>query len=66
MALFYPSPEGETLMVLILRKSYKGVHSAQVGFPGGKPESEDVSKEATALRETWEEIGVSSDKIKVL
>ena len=66
LALFYPSPKGETLMVLILRKSYKGVHSAQVGFPGGKPESEDVSKEATALRETWEEIGVSSDKIKVI
>ena len=66
LALFYPSIEGETLMVLILRKSYKGVHSAQVGFPGGKPEPEDVSKEATALRETWEEIGVSSDKIRVL
>ena len=27
LALFYPSPEGETLMVLILRKSYEGVHS---------------------------------------
>jgi 8-oxo-dGTP pyrophosphatase MutT (NUDIX family) len=66
LALFYPSFEGESLMVLILRKSYKGVHSAQVGFPGGKPEPEDVSKEATALRETWEEIGVSSDKIRVL
>ena len=42
------------------------MHSAQVGFPGGKPEPEDVFKEATALRETWEEIGVSSDKITVL
>jgi 8-oxo-dGTP pyrophosphatase MutT (NUDIX family) len=66
LALFYPSIEGETRMVLIVRKSYKGVHSAQVGFPGGKPEPEDCSKEATALRETFEEIGVSSDKITVL
>lgn len=66
LALFYPSTEGETLLVLIVRKSYKGVHSAQVGFPGGKPEPEDTSKEATALRETFEEIGVSSDKITVL
>jgi 8-oxo-dGTP pyrophosphatase MutT (NUDIX family) len=66
LALFYPSKEGETRMVLIVRKSYKGVHSAQVGFPGGKPEPEDCSKEATALRETFEEIGVSSDKITVL
>ena len=66
LALFYPSKEDETLMVLILRNSYKGVHSAQVGFPGGKPEPEDVSMEATALRETFEEIGVSSEKITVL
>ena len=66
LSLFYPSSEGETLLVLILRKSYNGVHSAQVGFPGGKPEPEDESLEATALRETWEEIGISSDKITVL
>ena len=66
LALFYPSNQGETLLVLIVRKSYKGVHSAQVGFPGGKPEPEDDGLEATALRETWEEIGVSSDKITVL
>jgi len=66
LSLFYPSLEGETLLVLILRKSYNGVHSAQVGFPGGKPEPIDASLEATALRETWEEIGVSSDKIKVI
>ena len=66
LALFYPSREGETLLVLILRKSYKGVHSAQIGFPGGKPEPEDEGMDDTALRETWEEIGVSSDKITVL
>jgi 8-oxo-dGTP pyrophosphatase MutT (NUDIX family) len=66
LSLFYPSKTGETLLVLILRKSYQGVHSAQVGFPGGKPELEDESMEATALRETWEEIGVSSEKITVL
>tara|TARA_B110000037_G_scaffold22516_1_gene25358 strand:- start:17724 stop:18371 length:648 start_codon:yes stop_codon:yes gene_type:complete len=66
LSLFYPSKTGETLLVLILRKSYQGIHSAQVGFPGGKPELEDESMEATALRETWEEIGVSSEKITVL
>ena len=41
MALFYPNLTGETYLVLILRKTYKGVHSAQVGFPGGKYEDED-------------------------
>jgi len=66
LALFYPSGTGETNLVLILRKVYKGIHSAQVGFPGGKPEIDDASLLDTALRETWEEIGVSSDKITVL
>ena len=60
MALFYPSKANETHLILILRKTYKGVHSAQVGFPGGK-----VEKEA-ALRETEEEVGVPRKVITVL
>ena len=43
MALFYPSQSLDTHLILILRKTYKGVHSAQVGFPGGKIEPEDQS-----------------------
>ena len=53
-------------MVFMLRKTYKGVHSNQIGFPGGKVEVEDNNLEATALRETYEEIGVSSTEITVL
>ncbi len=66
MALFYPSEKGETNLILILRKTYKGVHSAQVGFPGGKAEPEDVDEAATALRETEEEVGVPQQAIAVL
>jgi 8-oxo-dGTP pyrophosphatase MutT (NUDIX family) len=66
MALFYPNMEMQTNLVLILRKTYKGVHSAQVGFPGGKLEEQDLSIQDTALRETYEEIGVSIQSIKVL
>lgn len=36
LALFYPNNENETTFVLILRKVYKGAHSGQVAFPGGK------------------------------
>jgi len=57
MALFYRK-DGQTYIILILRKTYKGVHSNQVGFPGGKPEREDKNLLETALRETYEEIGV--------
>jgi 8-oxo-dGTP pyrophosphatase MutT (NUDIX family) len=67
MALFYPNMEGETHLVLILRKTYKGVHSAQVGFPGGKYEDEDDNDlMQTAIRETEEEVGVSKAIVKVL
>ncbi|SDH34934.1 NUDIX hydrolase [Winogradskyella thalassocola] len=67
MALFYPKTNDETYLVLILRKTYKGVHSAQVGFPGGKYEEEDDnSLMLTAIRETEEEVGVSRQHIKVL
>ncbi len=65
MALFYPK-EGKTYFVLIHRKTYQGVHSNQVGFPGGKYESQDKDLIATALRETEEEIGVKALDIQVL
>ena len=65
MALFYPNRSQETMLVLILRNTYKGVHSAQIGFPGGKLEPEDDSLKTAAIRETFEEVGVVEKNIKV-
>lgn len=65
MALFYPEND-QTHLMLILRKTYKGVHSAQVGFPGGRVEPNDKNMEHTALRETYEEIGVPMVDIQVV
>ena len=58
MALFYPDENNQTFLILILRKTYKGVHSAQIGFPGGKVEDDDTDLQYTAKRETEEEVGV--------
>ena len=66
LALFYPDENNNTHFVLILRKTYRGVHSNQVGFPGGREEELDRNLEHTALRETEEEIGVPQDKINVI
>ena len=65
MMLFYPK-NGRTHIVLIVRNSYEGVHSAQIAFPGGKFEPEDKTFEITALRETFEEIGIHPDRIEIL
>lgn len=65
LMLFYPK-EGKTHLVLIHRTSYYGVHSSQIAFPGGKPEVQDKNLEATALRETHEEIGIHPSKIEVI
>lgn len=66
MVVFYPDTNGQTTFVLILRKTYKGVHSNQVGFPGGKVEKEDATLEYTALRETEEEVGIPTSAIRVV
>ena len=66
LALFYPDLNNQTHFVLILRKTYKGVHSAQVAFPGGKLEKQDVTEQDAAVRETFEETGLAPDRIEVL
>jgi 8-oxo-dGTP pyrophosphatase MutT (NUDIX family) len=53
-------------LAFILRAAYNGVHSSQVAFPGGKFEQLDVDFNATALRETHEEIGVHPDKMEII
>ncbi len=65
MIILYPDNDSLN-MVMIKRPNYDGVHSGQVSFPGGKFEETDINYEATALRETFEEIGISTEKIKVI
>jgi len=63
LALFYPNQQEETCFLLTQRARYQGTHSAQISFPGGKIEPRDTSLLETALRETYEEVGVSKASI---
>lgn len=65
MMLVYPRNEVATL-ILTKRHTYQGVHSAQVSFPGGKAEPEDTDLKHTALRETFEEVGIEPNAINVV
>jgi len=41
-------------------------HAGQISFPGGRTEAHDESPAATALRETFEEIGLPQSRVEVL
>src|SRR5690606_36689043 len=58
ISLFYPDLANQTRLLLILRKTYNGAHSNQVGFPGGIVELPARNFPETALSNTWEEVGV--------
>ena len=49
--------KGKIRVILIERAKYKGKHSQQIAFPGGKMDPSDQSLEETARRESFEEIG---------
>lgn len=66
LALFYPNQQNEATFLLTQRASYKGTHSAQISFPGGKIEKNDLNLSDTALRETYEEVGVNHQDIKIV
>lgn len=63
LSLIYKNENGEASMVLTKRRIYKGIHSNQISFPGGKSEKHDLDLRATAFRETEEEIGVQKNTI---
>ncbi len=65
LALFYPKVNNETFFLLILRANYNGTHASQIGFPGGKFELFDKDLEYTALRETYEEVGINSNEVHI-
>lgn len=57
---------GNANTVLIKRTVYKGVHSGQISFPGGKTDESDNTIIDTALREAEEEVGINPSDVNVI
>lgn len=64
LVLFYPF-DGRLYFPMIQRTDYGGVHAGEIGFPGGEQEESDNDLVATALRESFEEIGIEREKVKI-
>ena len=58
--------QGDARVILTKRASHLKHHPGQVAFPGGKRDETDLSLEACALREAWEEIGLAPDRVELL
>lgn len=58
--------EGEWHVLVTQRTQTVGHHKGQISFPGGACEPEDGDRLATALRETFEEVGIDPKSVEVL
>lgn len=60
-------PQGEEFAFLLTQRTHKvETHKGQISFPGGIQDDADQNLLQTALRETWEEIGLTSEGIHIL
>jgi 8-oxo-dGTP pyrophosphatase MutT (NUDIX family) len=67
-AVLVPLLKRETGLTVLLtqRTDHLYDHAGQISFPGGRSEAHDESAAATALRETFEEIGLPHSHVEVL
>jgi len=67
LILLYPGREyPQPTFVVILRPTYEGIHSGQISLPGGRFELTDEDIKQTALRETYEEIGIDPAEVTII
>ncbi len=58
--------EQEAHLLLTVRTDTVMHHKGQVSFPGGAREEQDNSLEQTALRETFEEVGIPPETVTII
>ncbi|PKN97185.1 MAG: CoA pyrophosphatase [Chloroflexi bacterium HGW-Chloroflexi-4] len=64
--ILFVNVSDEWNIVYTRRTNNVRTHQGEVSFPGGAYEPEDASMVSTALRETYEEIGIKPECIRIL
>jgi 8-oxo-dGTP pyrophosphatase MutT (NUDIX family) len=62
----YPDADGNLVIPLTVRHADLRSHAGEVSLPGGTVDAADASREAAALREAWEEIGLEPDVVRII
>ena len=58
--------EGQCSILLTYRSAKLKDHANQISFPGGRIDQDDISPVHTAIRETFEEIGIDKKYINII
>lgn len=66
LLLIHPGADSELVIPLTLRHADLRAHAGEVSLPGGAVEPDDASREAAALREASEEIGLDDATVQVV
>jgi len=62
--LFFKNNEAH--MLFTKRTEFVETHKGQISFPGGMNDDSDEDLKETALRETWEEMGIKPEHVTIL
>ncbi len=57
---------GTLTVLLTVRSATLADHAGQISLPGGRVDAGDRDLVATALRETWEEVGIAAQHVDVM
>ncbi len=58
--------EDDLFLLFTRRTEIVEHHKGQISFPGGMRDIEDVDAASTAIRETWEEVGIDPSLIQIV
>ena len=61
-----PTTAGDLVVPLTVRHDDLRAHAGEVSLPGGTVDATDAARQAAALREAWEEVGLAPADVRIV